>query len=53
MPPIDPMPQLGRLTDVEFACLAVESRKLALRGEWEAFGIAHALKIREMSAAAT
>lgn len=47
MTPSRPTPQLGHLEDIELASLAAEWRTLALRGNREAFGIAHALEVEQ------
>ena len=47
MTPSRPTPQLGHLEDTELARLAAEWRTLALRGDREAFGIAHALEVEQ------
>jgi hypothetical protein len=47
MTPSRPTPQLGHLEDIELARLAAEWRTLALRGDREAFGIAHALEVEQ------
>lgn len=47
MPPLRPMPQFEHLDDAEIAHRATEWRKLALRGDRGAFGLAHALEVEQ------
>ncbi|RZI54419.1 MAG: hypothetical protein EOP12_02965 [Pseudomonas sp.] len=47
MTTLRPTPQLGHITDDDLDRLAVEWRKMALRGDRESYGIAHALEVEQ------